>query len=336
MKNITKASLILLTSFFIISCGNNEKETDEDKALKEIEELYGIDLDEGKVGDKHEDVKSDIVKIGNQTWMTRNLNVTSFQNGDELTEAKTEKEWEDANFYKKPAYCSYENDPINDKLFGKFYNIHAVLDERGLAPAGYHVATMTEWNELIEFVGGREGNAKLQSKYDWKNENENNNSTRFTAMPAGVRSQLGTFKERGDVAVFWTAKELSDNDASGHYTSNKTIIVLHSGSVSPGIEYAGDRKKCGFSVRCIQGLLAEKKTNSTMLATFEYAEFGDFYHLVFKDEAGEEWDFGSGDNNYGGFVFGEEESNPDLVGKKFKIVWSGDRETPSIIKIEKI
>jgi len=66
-------------------------------------------------------------------------------------------------------------------------------------------------------------------------------------------------------------------------------------------------------------------TSGEIIATFEYVELGDYYHLIFKDEKGEEWDFGYGQNNYGSYDFGDEQSNPDLVGKKFKIVWENKK-----------
>ncbi|PKP47632.1 MAG: hypothetical protein CVT95_05410 [Bacteroidetes bacterium HGW-Bacteroidetes-12] len=66
-------------------------------------------------------------------------------------------------------------------------------------------------------------------------------------------------------------------------------------------------------------------TSGEVIATFEYVELGDYYHLIFKDDKGEEWDFGYGQNNYVSYDFGDDQSNPDLVGKKFKIVWENKK-----------
>jgi hypothetical protein len=70
-----------------------------------------------------------------------------------------------------------------------------------------------------------------------------------------------------------------------------------------------------------------KNHSGEIIATFEYVELGDYYHLIFKDDKGEEWDFGYGQsqNSLGSFDFGNEQSNPDLVGKKFKIVWENKK-----------
>ena len=79
------------------------------------------------------------VKIGNQIWMVKNLNVETFRNGDHIHEAKTLEEWKIAGENQKPAFCYYNNDPKNGTIYGKLYNWYAVNDPRGLAPAGYHI-----------------------------------------------------------------------------------------------------------------------------------------------------------------------------------------------------
>ena len=51
------------------------------------------------------------VRIGTQEWMTENLNVDEFRNGDPILEAKSESEWKKAGKEGKPAWCYYDNDP---------------------------------------------------------------------------------------------------------------------------------------------------------------------------------------------------------------------------------
>jgi hypothetical protein len=45
------------------------------------------------------------VKIGEQIWMTENLDVTQFRNGDPIPQAQTDDEWQEAGFNGKPAWC---------------------------------------------------------------------------------------------------------------------------------------------------------------------------------------------------------------------------------------
>ncbi len=82
------------------------------------------------------------VKIGNQVWMAENLNVDHYSNGDIILEVRKSSEWSALEF---GAWCNFENDVLNDKLFGKLYNWWAVSDSRGLCPSGWHIPSLDEW-----------------------------------------------------------------------------------------------------------------------------------------------------------------------------------------------
>ncbi len=105
---------------------------------------------------------SQTVTIGTQVWMTKNLDVATFRNGDPIPEAKTNGEWEAAGHNEQPAWCYYDNDPANGAKYGKLYNWYAVNDSRGLAPSGYHVPTDQEWIILTRFLGSDAG-TKMKS-----------------------------------------------------------------------------------------------------------------------------------------------------------------------------
>jgi uncharacterized protein (TIGR02145 family) len=108
------------------------------------------------------------VKIGTQIWMTENLNVSTFRNGDAIPEAKTDEEWKQAGKEGKPAWCYYNNDPKNGAKYGKLYNWYAVTDPRGLAPTGWHVPSHDEWKTLEDQFGGIVGYVeKMKSASGW-------------------------------------------------------------------------------------------------------------------------------------------------------------------------
>jgi uncharacterized protein (TIGR02145 family) len=101
------------------------------------------------------------VKIGNQTWMSENLNVDRFRNGDPIPEAKTAEEWKRAGENKQPVwgdpYTILErvgNVKKNDFGLNKFYNWWAITDSRGLAPSGWHIPTDGEWVQMLNTLGG--------------------------------------------------------------------------------------------------------------------------------------------------------------------------------------
>lgn len=66
------------------------------------------------------------VKVGDQIWMGRNLDVSTFRNGDPIPYAETDEEWEEAGENGEPAWCYYDNDPENGEKYGKLYNWYAV------------------------------------------------------------------------------------------------------------------------------------------------------------------------------------------------------------------
>ena len=90
------------------------------------------------------------IKIKKRTWMLENLRITTFSNGDVISEAKTDKEWKEAHKKKKPAFCYFNNDSTRDVL----YNWWAIEDPRGLAPLGWIVPDETDFYELVQDLGG--------------------------------------------------------------------------------------------------------------------------------------------------------------------------------------
>ena len=57
--------------------------------------------------------ESEDIKIDKQIWMSKNLNVIKFNNGDLIKEAKTKSEWIDALKNGTPAWCYSDNDINN-------------------------------------------------------------------------------------------------------------------------------------------------------------------------------------------------------------------------------
>jgi|GEM_PF-1493707 len=95
------------------------------------------------------------VKIGKQVWMNENLKVKKFNNGDLIPQAQGNGDWITALRNKTPAWCYCEDlqeNPTKDVL----YNYYALIDPRGMAPAGYRIATLDDWNILFNKYGGLE------------------------------------------------------------------------------------------------------------------------------------------------------------------------------------
>lgn len=104
------------------------------------------------------------VTIGNQVWMTENLNVKKFRNGDLIAEAQNGYKWNEALRTKTPAWCYYDDDPFNSENYGLLYNYYAVHDSRGLSPLGWVIPT---WGDINYLTSNIEAERELQSRDGW-------------------------------------------------------------------------------------------------------------------------------------------------------------------------
>jgi uncharacterized protein (TIGR02145 family) len=121
------------------------------------------------------------VTIGNQIWMTDNLNVKTFRNGDPIFEASNKKQWIHAFKNKIPAWCYYDDDPINGEKYGLLYNFYAVHDARGLAPLGWKIPSKKNFEELTKFLGGFENAGRSLRSRD----NRGTNKSGFNVKLSG-------------------------------------------------------------------------------------------------------------------------------------------------------
>ncbi|MBM3920821.1 MAG: hypothetical protein FJ347_06290, partial [Sphingomonadales bacterium] len=146
------------------------------------------------------------VSIGGQVFMSKNLDVSTFRNGDPIPQAKTYEEWGRAGENQQPAWCYYNNDPANGAKYGKLYNWYAVNDSRGLAPEGWHVPSDAEWTILTDYLGSDAG-TKMKSKTGWNENGNGTNSSGFSGLPGGTRNYNGTFYTIGYDGYWWSSSE---------------------------------------------------------------------------------------------------------------------------------
>lgn len=257
MRKILYLISLLTINLFFIAC-NDASTKNEIKAI-ESNEISSPEANETKVVEVQE-VKAKVtkkdcdeltkklkydpfesVKINNLEWMTHNLDVDTFRNGDKIFEAKTDEEWRIAGHTGQPAWCYYNNNPCNSK-FGKLYNFHAVDDPRGLAPEGWQVASDEDWIGLVRALGDDSG-YKLKSKTDWFNNGNGGNTSGLDIKPNGIRYYGGDFMYYGRYAYLWTSS---------------TIIVEHAhlrylrDDYSDRIFATRAKRAAGLSVRCVK------------------------------------------------------------------------------------
>lgn len=219
------------------------------------------------------------IHYSGQIWMAKNLNVVTFRNGDPIPHARTKKEWQKAEQNKQPAWCYYKNNPLRGFKYGKLYNWYAVIDNRGLAPKGWHIPTNDDWDIFIYNLGDEyESGIKLKSVKGWcsvegvgpcpmctnwtseqktaqkckkckskriivtKISGNGTNEIGFNGYPCGVRLLDGSFDLYGMNAFWWTYPTYEKN--------NLSLRALY--NYDNGIGLHEDQNGVGINVRCLK------------------------------------------------------------------------------------
>ena len=205
------------------------------------------------------------VQIGNQCWMRDNLRTTHYADG---TAIPLDSSYTNSA---EPCYYDYSSSAIPLTQRGYLYNWPAVMrgasssntnpsGVQGICPTGWHVPSDAEWTQLTDYVSSQseylcsnntENIAKaLSSTTDWSsssstcavgNNMDLNNTTGFSAMPAGYRYNLG-FTNSGKYAYFWSSTEASlGNSWYRSFYYNYAYVYRNN--------YG---KHLGYSVRCLR------------------------------------------------------------------------------------
>lgn len=123
------------------------------------------------------------VRIGNQTWMAENLRSTHYSDGTPIR------------------YMDYDGDSSSARTFGRLYAWAVAMNGaassasnpsgvRGACPAGWHLPSGAEWQQLADFLGGGAvagGKLKAAGSSLWDSPNTGaTDESGFSALPAGL------------------------------------------------------------------------------------------------------------------------------------------------------
>ncbi len=195
-----------------------------------------------------------VVKIGNQIWMAENLRTEVFANGEPITQITSNRYWQEVSLFalndstlseKWPVMCYMNNSKSKN---GALYNWYVVIDERNVCPIGWHVPSMEEYQELIDYLGGMQiASKKLKSNLTWKI--PGSNLSKFNALNIGFRAGTGEFdKER---TSFWTDVLNEEvNKYNGAVYLSATLLDLD--EVDSKTHFQNVFFNAGASVRCIK------------------------------------------------------------------------------------
>lgn len=182
------------------------------------------------------------VVIGTQTWMSKNLCVSHYRNGDKIPQVRNSAKWRTLT---TGAWCWPNNDSLLGAVYGKIYNWYAVNDPRGLAPRGWHVPADTEWTVLVNYLGGATvAGGKLKeagTAHWWFPNTAATNSTGYTGIPAGNRYNTGDFLYLHIYGWCWTSTE-----------ENSLAVYRRLNYNDAGVFRGAADKRDGFTLRCVE------------------------------------------------------------------------------------
>ena len=165
------------------------------------------------------------VTIGKQTWMAQDLN------------------------YNAPTGCwCYKDDSSYCKKLGRrLYNWKAAMD---YCPKGWHLPSVDEWMELINYLGGFEAaGGKLKAKEGWNDSNiSSTNSSGFSALPGGYRNYGGIFGGVGTEGYWWSSTE----NGSGAWAFSGAWYFSMRYDDNVVNKYGSNHQRAGFSVRYVK------------------------------------------------------------------------------------
>jgi len=185
---------------------------------KEDTPVYTVET--GSVIDERDGQIYKTVTIGTQTWLAQNLN------------------YETVN-----SFCYNDTASYCDK-YGRLYTWDAAMDA---CPSGWHLPSQTEWNTLLNTLGGnaptgRKNSERLRSTLGWIKGN-GTDAFSFSTLSAGGRGRNGDYSGEGHSAYFWSSTE----DRSRSVDAYIMRLDIY------GVQLSSAHKVNGYSVRCLKG-----------------------------------------------------------------------------------
>lgn len=248
-----------------------------------FEEESGHDHEDGELGEGVTDIDGNFyetVYIGDQEWMTENLRVSKYNNGDPIPTGLSNNDWSNAT---EGAYAVYPHDIIDGidsetemiEAYGKLYNWWAVDDDRNVCPDGWRVPSGDDVSQMVDHlinqyqyidvdsvalylrscrqIGSTQGDDCNTTQHPRWNENVNNDiegydEFRFGALPGGMRLKSnGNFQHLGHQGRFWTS-DLFYGDPL--WVADNFVFFMGAGEVYINAAQI----ETGQSIRCVRDI----------------------------------------------------------------------------------
>lgn len=168
----------------------------------------------GLIDDKTNNAYYGTIKIGSQWWMSENLNAPA-----------------------ATKYC-YSNRSTNCTKYGGLYTWtnamnNAITEKaKGICPTGWHIPSITEWEQLFSYLGDTLAKRRMEVGGD----------SEFMMLFAGQRSLSGRYEFQETVTTFWSSTKAAGENA-WVYSIQKDRDNLFKMNLA---------QTYGLSVRCIK------------------------------------------------------------------------------------
>jgi uncharacterized protein (TIGR02145 family) len=183
-------------------------------------------------------VTYDVVAIGNQCWTVQSMrhDVPGL-----FFNQFTNQQWANRT---SPTACSVNSDPSNDAVYGRLYNWWAV-NLSTFCPSGWRVPSQNEYNSLGQALGGSSiAGGALKATTGWAGANVGaTNSSGFTALPGGLRTEAGVFSGFETSASFW---------GRSNFAGSQEALAMDLSNANTNFELSYRSFKQGRCVRCIK------------------------------------------------------------------------------------
>jgi len=194
----------------------------------------------GRFTDSRDGNVYEIIIIGNQIWMAKNLaylpSVSPPTSESGSSPLYYVYNYHGTNVADAKATSNYQT-------YGVLYNWSAALSA---CPPGWHLPSDAEWTTLTDYLGGEDvagGKMKEAGTSHWTTPNTGaTNSSGFTALPGGYRIYYGTIDYIGYDGYWWCSTQLNTFYAWGRHLYYSSSIVCRDFY----------QKENGFSVRCVR------------------------------------------------------------------------------------
>jgi uncharacterized protein (TIGR02145 family) len=207
------------------------------------------------------------VLIGNQCWMKENLRTTKYRDGSPVYyPGNNNTLWSSTT---TGAYAWYGNDISWKNTYGALYNWFAVNSSEGLCPAGWHIPSKAELDQLVGYVVaqgysnnniqngaanalkscrqvdspfGTMCNTNAHPRWGHCEDRFGFDAFGFAGLGGGLRLKDFDYIGLENSGIFWSSMEQSSDKAWGMSLDRQTgqINVLHYFKIT------------GLSVRCLK------------------------------------------------------------------------------------